>query len=213
MHILYISYSHVRNNADDVSVQQQRAFRDHAKICYMRLTTYTLMHKKWELLVGKKSSTDRNQQGKEIALTRFVQRLRYVFNSNKVVPFTEPGSRSISVSSVISNTAVISRNDKNKSRHLSAEERYCQTALNKPCVAQNSARYKSNRKCYIQRTAEETKEAKENQSNIGIQTCCAKFKDADKLLSGNKKTETQQSREVCENKYDYNVCSQLKHGC
>ncbi|CAG2246170.1 unnamed protein product [Mytilus edulis] len=151
---------------------------------------------------GKKRNSDRNQQGKEFALARFVLRLRYIFNKNRVVPFNEPGSRS--VSSVLSNTAIIPRNNKNKSRHLSAEERNCQTELNTPCVDQNStplldnvefnnedlpsARDKSNRKHYIQRTGEETKVAKENQPIIGIQTCVAKFeKDADKLLSGNRK--------------------------
>ncbi|CAC5355975.1 unnamed protein product [Mytilus coruscus] len=158
---------------------------------------------------GKKRYSGRDQQGKEIALIRFVQRLRYIFNKNKVVPFSEPGSRS--VSSVISNTTVIPRNNKNKSRRLSTEERKCQTALNKPCIDQNStplldnvefnnddlpsARDKSNRSREIQKKGGETEEAKEKQSIRSMHTCYAEFeKDVDELLSGTNETPNRKRR-------------------
>ncbi|CAG2247805.1 unnamed protein product [Mytilus edulis] len=81
---------------------------------------------------GKKCKSSKKQQRKEIYMIRFVQRLRNLFNKNRVVPFSEP-----SVSNVISNTTVISQNNQNKSRRLSMEERKCQTALNKPCIDLN----------------------------------------------------------------------------
>ena len=84
---------------------------------------------------GKKCHSDRKQHRKEIALIRFVQRLRNIFNKNRVAPFNKPESRS--VSSVISNTTVIFQKNKNKSRRLSTEERKCQTALNKPYIDLN----------------------------------------------------------------------------
>ncbi|CAG2256701.1 unnamed protein product [Mytilus edulis] len=61
---------------------------------------------------GKKCNSDRKQQRKEIALIRFVQRLRNIINKNRVVPFSEQGSRS--ASSVISKTTVITQDDNNK---------------------------------------------------------------------------------------------------
>ncbi|CAG2256700.1 unnamed protein product [Mytilus edulis] len=126
---------------------------------------------------GKKCNSDRKQQRKE-ALIRFVQRLSNIFNKNRVVPFSEPGSRS--VSSVISKTTVVSHTNRNKSRRLSTEERTCQTPLNKPCIDLNPTplldnvefnksmtRDKPNSLRHICRNEEETKEANEMQSISG----------------------------------------------
>ncbi|CAG2254005.1 unnamed protein product [Mytilus edulis] len=154
---------------------------------------------------GKTCKSGRKQQRKEI---RFVQRLRHVFNNNRVVPFSEPGSRS--VSSVLSNTIVITGDNKNKSRRLSKEERKCQTALIKPYIDQNptplldnvefnnddlpSARDKPNCLPDI-RGKGETKAANKKQSISGINTYYANFeKDVDELLSGNNETPNRRRR-------------------
>ncbi|VDI10104.1 Hypothetical predicted protein [Mytilus galloprovincialis] len=139
---------------------------------------------------GKKCNSDRKQQRKEIALIRFVQRLRNIFNKNRVVPFSEPGSRS--VSSVI------------------LKIKY-QMVLNKPCIDLNptplldnvefnnddlpSASENPNLVRDIQGKGGETKETKEKETISAINTYYEKFeKDVDVLLSGTNDTQDRARR-------------------
>ncbi|CAG2253994.1 unnamed protein product [Mytilus edulis] len=142
---------------------------------------------------GKNCKSGRKQQEKEIALIRFARRLRRIFNKNRVVPFSEPGS----VSSVISNTIVITRDNKNKSKRLSKEERKFQTALIKPYIDLNSTplldvEFNNDD---MQGKGGETKEANKKETIIDINTDYAKFeKDVDELLACTNETPNRKRR-------------------